>query len=122
MCIHRLLFVLVLLGSALLVTTGCTKYSEQVAPPISLGRENADHIIVILHHGPPPVATDIIAEFDAKGAEVIDASHAAVDLGVGVDEAAPLAERNDLVDGYQGSVLHFWYLFCLCHEWFFLST
>ena len=83
---------------------------------------DADHIIVILHHGPPPVATDIIAEFDAKGAEVIDASHAAVDLGVGVDEAAPLAERNDLVDGYQGSVLHFWYLFCLCHEWFFLST
>jgi hypothetical protein len=77
---------------------------------------------VILHHGPPPVAADIIAELNAQGTEVIDACYAAVDLRIGVHETSSFAECNDLVDGYQGSVLHFWYLFCLCHEWFFLFS
>ncbi len=48
-------------------------------------------IVIDLHHRPPPVATDVVAQFNAQRPKVIDAGDPTVDLGVGEDEAASLS-------------------------------
>src|SRR5579883_284294 len=44
------------------------------------GALDTHDVIVQLHHRPPPVAADVVAQFDAERAEVIDARNAAVDF------------------------------------------
>src|SRR6266478_5331027 len=76
------------------------------------------HVIIDLHHRPPPVAADIVAQLNAERPEVIDAGDPAIDLGVGVDEAASLTQRDDLFNGDKRSVSCRWWRFVLslCHE------
>src|SRR5579859_1982295 len=53
---------------------------------------DADDVVVGLHHRPPPETADIVAQFDAQRPEIVDAGDPTVNFGVGVDEAAPLAQ------------------------------
>src|SRR5258708_35684958 len=47
MPLHRSTFALALLAPAALLGGGCTKYSGQDAPQVSLGREDADYMVLI---------------------------------------------------------------------------
>ena len=80
---------------------------------------DADDVIVGLHHRPPPEAADIVAQFDAERPEVINAGDPAVNLRVGVDKAASLTKRDDLLNGDERCVFcGQGFVLCLCHEWF----
>src|SRR6266700_1545847 len=59
---------------------------------------NTHDVVMGLHHRPPPVATNIIAHFNAEWPEVIDARNTAINFGIGVNEAASLTQRHDLLD------------------------
>ncbi len=58
----------------------------------------ADDVVALLDHGPPPGALDVVLELDAERAVVPHGVDAAVDLRAGKHEAAPLGERHDGVE------------------------
>ena len=57
-----------------------------------------DDVVALLDHRPPPGALDVVLQLDAERPVVPDGVDAAVDLGRGEDEAAPLGERDDRVE------------------------
>src|SRR5215213_390681 len=65
-----------------------------------------DDVVAVLQHRAPPLALDVRLEQDAVMAVVIGRSDPTVDLGGGEDEAAPLAQRDDLLHGH--NVAHRW--------------
>ena len=58
----------------------------------------ADDVLAGLHHGPPPLALDVVLELDTERAVVPRRPGPAVDLATGVDEPPPLGQRDDAVD------------------------
>ena len=61
-------------------------------------RVDADDVVALLHHRPPPGALDVVLHLDAQRAVVPEAADAAVDLAAGEDEAAPLAQRDEGIE------------------------
>ena len=61
-----------------------------------------DDVVALLDHRPPPGALDVVLELHAERAVVPDGVDAAVDLGRGEDEPAPLRERHDGVEVLDG--------------------
>ena len=58
----------------------------------------ADDVVALLDHRPPPGPLDVVLELDAERPVVPHGVDAAVDLGRREDEAAPLAQRHDRVE------------------------
>ena len=58
----------------------------------------ADDVVALLDHRPPPGPLDVVLELDAERAVVPHGVDAAVDLRAREDEAAPLRERHDRVE------------------------
>ena len=78
------------------------------------GGVEADVVGVLLDEFLPPGALDVVLELHAQGAVVPGVGQAAVDLGAGENEAAALAQRNDLIHGFfcilqHMHVLHVYY-------------
>ena len=63
-----------------------------------------DDVVALLEHRAPPLVLDVRLQQDAVVAVVVRRAEAAVDLRRGEDEAAPLAQRDDLLHG--GGVGH----------------
>src|SRR5215212_7563393 len=61
------------------------------------GRVEALHIVALVYVGAPPILRDVVLQLDTQRAIVEDTLEPAVDLGAGIDEAAPLGQRNDLI-------------------------
>ena len=61
-------------------------------------RVERDDVVALLDHRPPPLGLDVVLEQHAVVAVVVGVGEAAVDLRRREDEAAPLAERDDLVE------------------------
>ena len=61
-------------------------------------RVDRDDVVAIGEHRPPPLVLDVVLEQDAVVAVVVGRADAAVDLRRREDEAAALAERDDLVE------------------------
>src|SRR5262245_62948057 len=57
----------------------------------------ADDVLALDDHRAPPRLLDVALELDAERSVVVAAVEAAVDLARLEDEAAPLAQRHDLV-------------------------
>ena len=62
----------------------------------------ADDVVPLLDHRPPPRALDVVLELDAEGPVVPHRVDAAVDLRRREDEAAALGQRDDRVEGGDG--------------------
>ena len=62
----------------------------------------ADDIVALLDHRPPPGALDVVLELDAERPVVPDGVDATVDLGRGEDEAAALGKRDDGLEAGDG--------------------
>ena len=60
-------------------------------------RVERDHVVALLEHRPPPLVLDVVLEQHAVVAVVVARPEAAVDLAAREHEAAPLAQRHDLV-------------------------
>ena len=60
-------------------------------------RVERDDVVALLQHRPPPLGFDVVLQQHAVVAVVVGRAEAAVDLRGGEDEAAPLAERDDLL-------------------------
>ena len=60
-------------------------------------RVEGDDVVALLHHRLEPELADVVLREDAVVAVVVRRAEPAVDLGGGEDEAAPPAERHDLV-------------------------
>ena len=60
-------------------------------------RVEGDDVVAVLEHRPPPLVLDVVLQQDPVVAVVVGRAEAAVDLRGGEDEAAPLAERDDLL-------------------------
>ena len=58
----------------------------------------ADDVVALLDHRPPPGPLDVVLQLDAERAVVPDGVDPAVDLAAREDEAAPLRERHDRVE------------------------
>ncbi len=67
-------------------------------------RVERDDVVAVGQHRPPPLVLDVVAQQDAVVAVVVGRADAAVDLRRGEDEAAPLAQRDDLVEAHVGLV------------------
>ncbi len=65
-------------------------------------RVEADDVVAELHHRPPPGVLHVAQEVDAERPVVVGGAEAAVDLRGGEDEAAPLAEVDDLLHEIRG--------------------
>src|SRR3954453_12922032 len=61
-------------------------------------RVERDDIVALLDHGVPPEIRDVALEQHAVVPVVVRVGDSAVDLGGGEDQAAALAERDDLVE------------------------
>ena len=71
------------------------------------GGVERDHVVALLHHRAEPPAPDVVLHQDAVVAVVVRRAEAAVDLRRREDEAAPLAQRHDLVHRHRfGLVRH----------------
>ena len=66
------------------------------------GRVEGDDPLRRAQHRPPPLVLDVLLEQDAVVAVVVGRGDAAVDLRGLEDEPAPLAQRDDLVEGDVG--------------------
>ena len=60
-------------------------------------RVERDDVVALVDHRPPPLGLDVVLQQDAVVAVVVGRAEPAVDLRGGEDEAAPLAERDDLL-------------------------
>ena len=60
-------------------------------------RVERDDVVALLQHRPPPLALDVVLEQHAVVAVVVARAEPAVDLAAREHEAAPLAQRDDLV-------------------------
>ena len=65
-----------------------------------------DDVVALLDHRARPLGLDVVLQQDAVVAVVVRRGQSAVDLGRLEDEAAPLAERHDLV--HRHDVGHAW--------------
>src|SRR6202012_94122 len=65
------------------------------------------HFVAPLQHRPPPLGLDVVLEQHAVVPVVVAGADPAVDLRTLEDEAAPLAQRHDLVHGHD----------VLAHRW-----
>ena len=63
-------------------------------------RVEGDHVVALLDHRAPPLGLDVRLQQHAVVAVVVGRGEPAVDLRGLEDEAAPLAERDDLVHGH----------------------
>ena len=63
-------------------------------------RVQRDDVVALLDHRLPPLGHDVVLEQHAVVPVVVRVGDPAVDLGGGEDEAAPLAQRHDLVHGH----------------------
>ena len=59
------------------------------------GRIEADDIVALLHHRPPPGALDVVRHLDAQRTVIPRALQAAVDLAALEHEAAPFAQPDE---------------------------
>jgi hypothetical protein len=84
-------------GEALQVPGGLPHPSRGEDPGVE-----ADDVVPGPDVVPPPGLLDVVAQLDAEGAVVPHPVEAAVDLAAGEDEAAPLAERHQLLHGHFG--------------------
>ena len=79
----------------------CIREAADVAardPHLWVGDErriDADHVVAVAHHRPPPGVADVALEFDAERAVIVGVSETAIDLGGGEDKPAALGEGND---------------------------
>ena len=78
------------------------------------GGVEADVVGVLLDEFLPPGALDVVLELHAQGAVVPGVGQAAVDFGAGEDEAAALAQRDDLIHGLLGIFQHLRFLQTSC--------
>ena len=62
------------------------------------GRVEADHVVPLLDHGPPPLVLDVPQQLNPERAVVVGGANPAVDLGGLEDEAALLGEVGDRVE------------------------
>src|SRR5262249_35272890 len=62
-------------------------------------RVDRDDVVAVLQHRSPPLGFDVVLEQHAVVAVVIGRAEPAVDLRGREDEAAPFAERDDLLHG-----------------------
>ena len=62
------------------------------------GGVEADVIFFELDVGAPPRFFEVVEEFDAVGAEVVEAGHAAVDVTPLINKTSSFAEADDVVD------------------------
>ena len=65
-------------------------------------RVDRDDVVAVLEHRAPPLVLDVVLQQHAVVAVVVGRADAAVDLRRREDEAAPLAQRDDLVEGRPG--------------------
>ena len=65
-------------------------------------RVERDDVVALGEHRPPPLVLHVVLQQDAVVAVVVGRADPAVDLRRGEDEAAPLAERHDLVHRHAG--------------------
>src|SRR6478609_7035475 len=63
-------------------------------------RIQGDHVVAALDHRPLPLGLDVVLQQDAVVAVVVRRRESAVDLRGLEDEAAPLAESDDLLHGH----------------------
>ena len=68
-------------------------------------RVEGDDVVAFLQHRPPPLGLDVVLQQHPVVAVVVGRAEAAVDLRGGEDEAAPLAERDDLLHRDLGRAL-----------------
>ena len=61
-------------------------------------RVDRDDVVALLEHRPPPLGLDVVLQQHAVVAVVVGRADPAVDLRRREDEAAPLAQRDDLVE------------------------
>jgi hypothetical protein len=61
------------------------------------GAVEPDHVLAAVDHGAPPLVHHVPLELDPERAVVVGRLEPAVDLARGEDEAAPLAQRDDLL-------------------------
>ena len=64
-------------------------------------RVERDDVVALLDHRPPPGADHVVLQQHAVVPVVVGVGDAAVDLRRREDQAAPLAERDDLVHGHR---------------------
>ena len=64
--------------------------------------QERDDVVAVAKHRPPPLGLHVVAEKDPVVAVVVGRAEPAVDLGGLEDEAPPLAEGDDLVEGGLG--------------------
>src|SRR2546428_327857 len=87
---------------------GCTKYSISICSNSRVrkmklpgvhedGGVEGDHVLALLDHGPPPLVLHVPLEQDSVVPEVVGRGEPPVDLRRLEDEAAALAERDDLL-------------------------
>ncbi len=62
------------------------------------GRVKSDDVLPGPHHVVPPLALDVVLQFDAQRPVIPGGLGASVDLAGGVDEAAALRQRDDGID------------------------
>ncbi len=60
------------------------------------GTIDAFHVVALVDHRAPPGGLEVVFELDAEGAEIVQAFHAAVDVGALKDEAAALGQRYEV--------------------------
>ena len=60
-------------------------------------RVDADDVFAAVHHAAPPLGVQVALQLDAHRTEVVGGAQAAVDFRAGVNEASPLAERDDFL-------------------------
>src|ERR1700733_3918604 len=62
-----------------------------------------DDVVALLHHRTPPLALDVVLHLHAERAVVPGRPEPSVDLAGGVDDPAPLAKADDLVQAITAS-------------------
>ena len=73
-------------------------------------RVEGHHVVALLDHRPPPLGLDVVLQQHAVVAVVVGGGEPAVDLRGLEDEAAPLAQGDDLVHGHLGGAARFRWL------------
>src|SRR4029079_18437716 len=61
-------------------------------------RVERDYVVAVVDHRPPPLVLDVVSQQHAVVAVVVGRAEAPIYLRRGKDEAASLAERDDLIE------------------------